>query len=503
MGKITDIWKAVEDQRPANVPKPRWQQSYDGVKAALKHAGFELITTPESFDHTVIPVFRKRKYYGARKVVVSRAGCRSQPIRIDSLLSGKSQLLTEDESLAVNQRRRTAMAIQRPKGVATNNIAESRAVDELDFLLGTINMLHRQHLYEFRLADIAYCLKEGAPPQSSVSTMSLDEVWVGEQIKHAVAQKDGVCAFSCSNPMTIADMIMYLNAGLSLTCIGKTADDKVDVVWFFDGPNDIECLTQFDKKQIFAPRLHLKRTSSNKFTQAYNAKEHRYDVGKSAEECKRLMERKLAAVEAGVKRTLSFLNDDNSQICGENHQVEHKAFVFIREACARINVDVERFLQDAYGPVDFRVGSISRNQDKILRRQVKMRGLGSHPYNPDDIDIFQLSDLDKQQVYALPMRLIKDDQIVSFFSETTLMQEHLGCTAVWREANKQYLYDLTDEKGIQAYVDACIAASDVPMLTDCAWYNNIIEANAKKFGSKKQMKLMNAVAKSAASSSVE
>lgn len=465
----------------------------------MKHAGFDLVTTRECFDGIAIPIFQKRKHYSARKVIVTRACRTSKPTAIDSLLSGKSQLLTEDERLAVNQKKGVAMAAQRPKGVATNNNAESRAIDELDFLLGTTDFLHRQHLYEFRLADIAYCLKEWAQPKTSGSAMS-PEIWVGEQIKHAVVQKDGVCIFCCSDPMTVADMISYLDSGLSLTCIGKTADDKVDVVWFFDGPNDIKCLTQFDNKQKFAPRLHLKNKSSNKFTQEYNAKEHRYDVGKSAEECKRLMERKLASVKEGVKRTLSFLNDDYSQICGENHQLEHKAFAFIREACARINVDVERVLEDAYGPVDFRVGKLSRNQDKILRRQVKMRHSGGYPYNPDNIDIFQLTDLDNQQVYALPMRLIEDGQVVSFFSKTTLMQEHLGCTAVWKEANKQYLYDLTDQVGIQAYVDACIAASKVPMLTDCAWYNNIIEANAKKFGSKKQMKLMNAAAKSQASS---
>lgn len=495
MGKISDIWKAVQDQRPANVPKPKWQQSYDGVKAALKHAGFELVMTRESFDNIAIPVFQKRKHYSARKVVVARADLTSKPTAIDSLLSGKSGLLTEDERLAVNQKRAVAMVAQRPKGVATNNNAESRAIDELDLLLGTTSFLYRQHLYEFRLADIAYCLKEGAQPKTSEPTMSAAEVWAGDQIKHAVAQKDGVCSFNCSDPMTVADMISYLNAGLSLTCIGKSADDKVDVVWFFHGPNDVKWLTQFKHKQKFAPRLHLKNKSSNKFTEAYNAKEHRYDVGRSAEECNRLLERKLAAVREGPKHTLTYLNDDESQICGENHKLEHKAFALTRDACAGINVDVERVLQDAYGPVDFRVASVSRNQDKILRRQVKMRSSGGHPYNADTIDIFQLTDLDKQEVYALPMRLIKDGNVVSFFDETTLMQEHLGCTAAWKEAHKQHLFDFKDEAGIQAYVDACVAASQVPVLTDRQWYSNIITTNANKFGSKNQMKLMNAAEK--------
>lgn len=486
MGKTADIWKAVDEQRPPTIPQPRWKQSYDGVKAALKHAGFELVTSRESFDNIAVPSHKNKKHFGWRQVVVSRADRTSKPIRIDSLLAGKSGLLTEDESLAVNQKRRVAMVAQLPKGVATNNHNESRAVDELDFLVGTTSFLHRQHLYEFRLADIAYCLKKGLLCDS----LSL-QVWVGEQIKHSVAGDDGRCKFYCSaDPMTIADMNFYLNAGLSLTCIGKTVEDKVDVVWFFHGQADSQMLSRFEHTQTFAPRLHLKRTSPNKFTEAYNAKEHRFDVGKSAEECNRLIERKLAAVREGPKQTLTYLNEDNSQICGKNHKLEHKAFAITREACARINVDVEHVFEDAYGPVDFRVGNASRNQDKVLRRQVTLRGSGKHPYNPDSIDIFQLTDIDTHQVYALPMRLIKDGQVVSFFDETALMQEHLGCTAGWKKANQKHLYDLKNSADIQAYVNACIAASKVPMLSDCAWYSNIIKANANKFGSIKQMKLM-------------
>lgn len=124
-----------------------------------------------------------------------------------------------------------------------------------------------------------------------------------------------------------------------------------------------------------------------------------------------------------------------------------------------------------------------------------MRRIGHYPYNPDDVDILQLTSLNEQLVYALPMRLIKDGQVVSYFSETALMRRMLTCSVAWKEANKQHLYDLKNEAGIRAYVDACIAASQVPMLTDRQWYSNIIKTNAQEFGSKKQIKARKAAAK--------
>lgn len=496
MGKITDIWEAVEDQRPASVPKFQWKRSFSGVKAALKHVGFELIMTPNTFDDIPIPLNRENsKRYDHRKVVVTRVGRTSEPTRIADLMTGHSGVLTNDESRIINQSKGVTMSAQRPKGVSTTHNAESRAVDELDVLLGLSGFLRRQHLYEFRLADIAYCL--------STSTDLAHEVWVGDQVKHSIANDSGQCNFAYADAMmTVAGMISYLNAGVSLTCIGKTTDDKVDVVWFFHGQCDITMLSQFDSKQTFQPRLHLKVTSFNKFTEAYNAKRHRYDIGHSADECKRLLERKVSAVHDGVKRSLTYLNENDSQILGENHRLEHRAFVLTRAACARIGVDIARATEDAYGPVDFRLCKIVRNQDKIFGGQVCMRSHGGLPYNPDDIDILQLTNLDSQRVYALPMRLVKDDKIVSTFSETALMRQNLTCSAAWKEANKNYLYDLKNEAGIRAYVEACTAASQVPILTDCAWYSNMLAANAQKFGSKKQLKERKAAAKTAASESL-
>ncbi len=47
-------------------------------------------------------------------------------------------------------------------------------------------------------------------------------------------------------------------------------------------------------------------------------------------------------------------------------------------------------------------------------------------------------------------------------------------------------------------MEACVAASQVPALTNRQWYSNIITTNANKFGSQKQMKI-NAAEKTDAS----
>lgn len=492
MRKISDVWTAIDDQRPADMPERQWRRSFDGVKAGLKHVGFELVTTSQKFQDLAIPLRSGHgKNYNAREVIVTRAGHTSEPTQIAFLLSGHSGVLTDDERLTIHQRVGVALSAKQLKGIAIYHKAESCAVDELDALLGTADVLQRQHLYEFRLADIAYCLKE--------LYHLAQAVWVGEQIKHAVADKNGQCHFCCAETyMTVDSMISYLKAGLSLTCIGKNTDGKVDVVWFFHGQYDIDLLNQFDPKQTFQPILHLKIKSSNKFTKVYNTKEHRYDVGSSSDECKRLLDRKLSTIRIGVKRTLTYLNEDDSQIPQQNQRLEQRAFALTRAACARIEIVASRISEDAYGPVDFRIGNIARNQDKVFGGQVCMRSAGGLPYNPDNIDIFQLTDLHKQQIYALPMRLEEEDgKIVSFFSETALMRRMLTCSAAWKEANEKYLHDLKDEAGIQAYVDACIAASQVPQLTDREWYSNMLTANAQKFGSKKQIKARKAAAKAA------
>ena len=228
-------------------------------------------------------------------------------------------------------------------------------------------------------------------------------------------------------------------------------------------------LSKFKSTQRFEPRLHLKNHTSNAFTKAYNSREHRFDVGASATERDRLLQRKLLAVQIGTKHTLEFLNEDQSQIPSQCNLVEHQAYAMTRSACARLNVLVQRLDEDANGPIDFRVGA-ARNQDKALANAICVRQKGKYPYNPDHFDILQITDISNRQVWALPMRTYRAGLIVSFFSEAALMKGHLGCGIAWKDAHKQYHYDMKTEEGIRAYVDACCLAASTPELSDKKWY---------------------------------
>lgn len=127
MGKVTDTWDAIDNQRPADMKLLKWQQSFDGVQATLKHIGLVLVDTKEEFDQLEVPLeeSRSKKRPSWRKISVSREGVVSKATAIASLLSGNAGLLTAAEQQAIQTASNTAQSIRQPKGVATTNIAES------------------------------------------------------------------------------------------------------------------------------------------------------------------------------------------------------------------------------------------------------------------------------------------------------------------------------------------------------------------------------------------
>ena len=72
--KIGDIWIAIDYQRINAKLKPiEWKRSYDGIKAAMKFLGYQLITTQEELDSMEIPVNKNNKNnknYSYRKIIV-------------------------------------------------------------------------------------------------------------------------------------------------------------------------------------------------------------------------------------------------------------------------------------------------------------------------------------------------------------------------------------------------------------------------------------------------
>ena len=348
--KVNDVWQEVENERiSAGVTNIYdWRRSYQGVCAALRYLGLRMVTTKEEFDITPLPKYGGYMY---RKICVARDGINSQPTHINHLLSGMSSLLTLEERAAVNEVTRAKNMILNPKGHATAVRSEMLAIEALDEILGTETYLTKHHLDETRLADVAYC---------RIEDESKGDCYVADQVKSARVVSTGALQFNHHGPLTIGDMISMLEAEMSLTCIGKTTEDKVDVVWFFHGASALETLKELSPDQAFRPTMRPKQASNAPVRVALNSPEFRFDTS-LAEDCKRLLERKLSFVDTGVKRTVKFLNEDESQVPGECHRIELKTYLLTRDACEKIGAVCDRDPRESHGPVDFRLNSATFN----------------------------------------------------------------------------------------------------------------------------------------------
>ena len=282
------------------------------------------------------------------------------------------------------------------------------------------------------------------------------------------------------------NIIDILQKNMSLTCIGKNKDNKVDVVWLFYG-DDIEMLKKYDSIS-FQPKLHLTLKSNSQFTIDYNKEIYRFDVGKSEEECKRLVRRKLEITISGNKNTLEYLNEDDSQIKLKEHRREQESFIMTRSACQKIDISIKHFIEDNYTSTDFRIDNYIKVQDKVAGKIFNMRNVGKYPYNPDSFDIFQITEIESKIVYAIPMRVINiNKKSVSFFSETELMKNAIAYSIPWKEKHSSFRYDLNIESDTRKYFDACKNAYLIPKLDDIKFFDNMIEKNMEKFGSRKQL----------------
>ena len=477
--KITDVYKSIDHLRPIDMVPKLWNQSFEGVNSALESIGLKMITTRAEFEAYQEDINGK-KCYSHRRVIVSKNGILSKPTTISDLLTGSTGLLTNEEKNKSKEEMITKMKEMRPKGSPINNTAESNAIDEFNILLKLDDILCFQHLTEHRLADIAYKFVNKD-----------DNAYVAIQVKSCTLSADntkdlrlGFC--HGESYMTIESMKNILLKNTGILCIGRD-HNKIDVVWFFHDNRALNLLNSYENKMQFRPVPHPTRKSTNGFTNAYNSKDFRFDIGSSKTECERLRNEIITVVNDGDKHNLEFYNEDDSQIPSDSHKIEQDSFAMIRAACQTIDVVIKRIHEDAYGPVDFRINDVIRIQDKVAGKMIKFRRANGYPYNPDTIDAIQYTTIETKIVYLLPMRMKKNEEIVSFFTEYNLMHQGLSYSNTWRDDHKEYKYDLNSKEGIEAYVNACKAAHEVPKLTDQNFYKNLIEKNADKFGSKKKM----------------
>lgn len=480
--KLSAVWKAVDDQRlTAKLKQNEWKQSYQGVCAALAYVGLELASTEEEFKQIEVPIYSKGKHYILRKICVTRAGLVSQPSEIKSWLTGCTRLLTNEERQLITEARSDAESLAQPTGVAKANLCETSAVDQLDELIGLERKLVRVHLLECRLADIAYCLLTAVITQA---------VFVSDQVKSSTAGANNQVTFHAGRGIiTVAHMLSILEQNMSLTCIGMDQKGKVDVVWFFCGEPAIDGLKGFRTTQTFRPCLYLPNPI-HPFTKFVSQSQYRFEVSRSKEECNRLLQCKIDFVKTGQKQTLQFLNEDKSQLPSPTQWVEQRAFNMVREACSRVGASLVRLLEDSYGKVDFHLNPESfdcRIQDKNISRQAfGFRRQNGHPFNPDAVDILQVTQIAEKTVYAIPFRKLDKGLTVSHFSGYQLLRRSVWLSKQWVADHAKFRHDLSTDAGVRSYVAACEAAAGVPPLTDTTFYSKLLADNQHKFGSKKQ-----------------
>ena len=274
-------------------------------------------------------------------------------------------------------------------------------------------------------------------------------------------------------------MINILDNG-SLTCIGQTRDGVVDVVWYFTATAIVTLNTFKDKDQTFHPRLHLTRTSNNEFTIAMQSEKFRFEVGKSKEECDRLLQAKIGFLATGKKESLMFWNEDKSQIPSVSHQVEQESMKLLQAACEANGAIYTKPHDLMYGPIDFLINGV-RVQDKAMKKSkvFRFRVNGRLPYNPDELDAFQVTVLEDGVAYVMAMRVVnRDGTVTSYHSVDTLMRETtITVGPQWKEIHKAFKHDLKTPEGKKSYVDACIAAGKIPPLTNRTFYTKMRDDN--------------------------
>ena len=473
--KLSDVWNAINNQKPSEYNYFQWKQSFLGVSAALASIGLVLKTSEAEFECLPVPEYDGDRRFMERRVIVLRNGIESPPTPINNLLSGQSSLQTKEE-LAIKRRTQgEALAAYRMKGVACSHQVETKASTDVAKILNLNNYLQKITLFEGRLADQAYCKIQDDTTQA---------VFVADQEKSALETSQGQLAFKSRNTIiTYGGMLKILQTGYSLTMIGRRkSDGQPDVIWLFFGSEAISALRALPATLTFAPRLHLKIKSSNPATLICNNSSFRFEIGSSSKEIDRLLQRRVQIVEDGDKHSLDFLNDDLSQIPCPNGKTEHMSFMMTRAACHLLGAKIEHFAEDSYSRIDFRLDKKCRIQDKVTRDNLYLRSPGGYPINPDDADILQITDLKQQIVYAVPLRVEREDKIISYFTEDQLMKRSIWLSAAFKDQLLSYHFDMKQTDDIQGYINICEKAHQTPAISDQSFYLDIINKHAGKFG---------------------
>lgn len=296
--KTSKIWEDIDDQRPTKINITEWKRSYEGVKCALAHVGYEIVTTKEEFQNILIPSNERQKFYMNRKIIVSRHGIVSNQCYIRDILNKTKSLKTPEEQTQSRQLIVDNCKKRLQKGECCSHNVEVNASEKLAKILDISKYLQRIKLLESRRGDVAY----GILNQNSNQTL-----FVADQEKSATVTKDGQLSFNHHNRnITVQGMIDILVHGMSLTLIGKNQNNDPSVIWLFYGCSAINILSKFPSSLTFAPRLRLKRKSQNPFSIAINQNLFRFDIENNSDDIRRLLKRKINIVNKGSNFTIDF-----------------------------------------------------------------------------------------------------------------------------------------------------------------------------------------------------
>jgi hypothetical protein len=451
-----------------------WQRSHDGVTTALRVCGFTLLTTAEELAK-VLP----NGSWGQRKVDVARGDVVRMGVQFNHLLKGHTKLMSDDEKDEVNAKMRAKLKAAQPKGVTTTLDIETKAINDLNALIGLEDHLEIVHGTEFRCADVLM-----RPRSSGGINDSGERTYVGDQTKSAHVQRSGRVFFS----IDVGKACLIIGGGdfvgksgnvfavwkrMSLTLIGMSTAGAPTVVWFLWGQGALDMIRNFPDGHKFQPRLCLKTASTNKFTETLNSPEWRYDVGQGSEatkmsERRRLLEAKcaFATSDYAAKETIRFWHYDFSQIPLDSHRKEQLILGRLAEQLRGL-CTIEKKPSDNSGPVDFRVtlplGNVTRIQSKMVtagktsnQDAFCMRKPNQLPYNLTTFDSLDITDVRDDITWTLPTHVRNDDNelggIVPYFSAEELDKNTVCLTKHWREKHEKYRCDLKTEVGRHKYV---------------------------------------------------
>lgn len=320
-------------------------------------------------------------------------------------------------------------------------------------------------------------------------------MYSAEQVKTAKVNAGGLVMFGASGGhLTVGKILQMINSDLILICIGLDCLSNLVKVWLFD-KSCTETLNKFNANQLFAPTLCPKQKSNNEFSVTMRSSNFCFDLTKGESEITRLQQARKKAFDQSVKNTLHYLNENDSQIPSHSNRVELVSFNLVRKACQFAEGQIERDPNDSGSKVDFRLNKVCRIQDKTLvikkyTNEFNMRSPGGNPYNPDEIDIFQITNIKEKIVWAIPMRKLytNTNETVSTFSVKELMNLTSSLSVEWKKKYQQYSYDLKVHKDVEKYIEHCMNAARTGNLHNQTFYQDALKNNAHLIGSKKMLK---------------